>query len=216
MIENIKLIEMVQSYYYWNKLPHFQPADGTFFITFRLKGSIPSFKLKELSDLRESEKNPGGGNAKELDSELYFSLYDDILDSAKYGPVYLKDEAVASIVAGSIEHLQHNDYKLICYTIMPNHVHMIIDKIKRPLFDIMQSLKGYTGYKANRQLNRTGSFWQKEYHDRVIRSENEFYNKIDYTMNNPVKAKFVKNWKEWKFSYLNKHYDGGSTFSRTF
>jgi len=207
---------MVKSYYYWNKLPHFQPADGTFFITFRLKGSIPAFKLKELSDFIDSQNYPGQSHANEQSSELYFRLYDDILDSLKYGPVYLKDEAIASIVEGSIEYLQSKDYNLICYTIMPNHVHMIINKINRPLFRIMKSLKGYTGYEANRHLNRRGAFWQKEYHDRVIRNQNELYNKIDYTLNNPVKAKLVKNWKEWKFSYINKDYDGGSIFNRTF
>jgi len=207
---------MVKSYFYLNKLPHFQPADGTFFVTFRLKGSIPAFKLKKLSDLKKSRPDCGNKNENELNPELYFSLYDDILDSLKYGPVYLKDEAIAGIVTDSIEYLQNKDYKLICYTIMPNHVHMIIDRIKRPLFDIMKSLKGYTGYQANRYLNRTGAFWQKEYHDRVIRSENELYNKIEYTLYNPVKAKLVKNWKEWKFSYLNKNYDGGSIFNRTF
>jgi len=216
MIENIKFIEMVKSYHYWNKLPHFQPANGIFFVTIKLKGSIPAFKLKELSNLIESKNNHGKSNSNKLNAELYFSLYDDILDSSKYGPVYLKDEAIAGIVAGSIKYLQNNDYNLICYTIMPNHVHLIINKINRPLFTIMKSLKGYTGYEANRHLNRRGAFWQREYHDRVIRSQNELYNKIDYTLNNPVKAKLVKNWKEWKYTYLNKNYDGGSIFNRTF
>ena len=206
---------MVKSYHYWNRLPHFQPANGIFFITFRLKGSIPVFKLNELSNLKQSKFHPGNSNANELNAKLYFNLYDDILNSSKYGPVFLKDEVVARIVAGSIEYLHNNDYNLICYTIMPNHVHMIIDKIKKPLFKIMQSLKGYTGYQASRYLNRMGAFWQKEYFDRVIRCQDELYNKINYTLNNPVKAKLVKNWKDWKFSFLNKNYNGGSILNRT-
>ena len=68
MIENTKFITMVKSYYYWNKLPHFQPADGTFFITFRLKGSIPVFKLNEISDLKQQGNDPGKSNTNELNA----------------------------------------------------------------------------------------------------------------------------------------------------
>jgi REP element-mobilizing transposase RayT len=65
---------------------------------------------------------------------------------------------------------------------MPNHVHLIIYKLKKPLFKIMQVLKGYTSGEINKILNRKGKFWHTESYDNVIRSRNELANKIKYVV----------------------------------
>ncbi len=79
----------------------------------------------------------------------------------------------------------------------------------------MHSLKRYTGYRANRILNREGSFWQREYTDRLIRDEEDLAYHIHYTLQNPVKANLVKHWKEWPYLYLNKKYEVGPVSNRT-
>lgn len=53
---------------------------------------------------------------------------------------------------------------------------------------IMHSLKGYTARKANLALGRSGSFWQHESFDHVIRSPEEWERTVSYVLNNPVKA----------------------------
>lgn len=55
--------------------------------------------------------------------------------------------------------------------------------------------------KANLILNRTGAFWQNESYDHVIRDNEELRFTVYYILQNPVKAGFVKNWKEWTWSY---------------
>ena len=67
--------------------------------------------------------------------------------------------------------------------------------------DILRLIKGATARKANKILNRTGSFWQHESYDRVVRNEKELNRIIWYTINNPVKAGLVKNAEDWKWSY---------------
>ena len=42
-------------YYYKRNLPHYQPPGATFFITFRLYGSLPFVVIQQLEELKNSE-----------------------------------------------------------------------------------------------------------------------------------------------------------------
>ena len=89
--------------------------------------------------------------------------------------------------------------------IMPNHLHWILTpqrkrgmtKIDSRIIPILQRFKSYTAHSANRVLQRTGSFWAREYYDHRIRDSEEFDRLVGYTLENPVKAKLCKNWNEW-------------------
>lgn len=67
----------------------------------------------------------------------------------------------------------------------------------------MHSLKSYTANKCNKTLERNGSFWQREYFDRLIRDQNDLAQKVKYVLNNPVKAGLVERWNEYPFSYCH-------------
>jgi putative transposase len=69
------------------------------------------------------------------------------------------------------------------------------------LATIMQSLKGFTAWKANQLLGRLGAFWQHESFDHVIRDQEEWQRVVDYVLNNPVKAGLVADWQEWAGNY---------------
>lgn len=99
-----------------------------------------------------------------------------------------------------VSEIETKEYDLYAFCIMSNHVHLVFrdlhsnheDQMKEgafPVTKIMQGLKFYTGLMANRELNRTGSFWHEESYDRLIRNVKELNNAIQYTLNNPV-----KNW----------------------
>lgn len=65
----------------------------------------------------------------------------------------------------------------------------------------MQSLKGYTARKANCLLGRSGTFWQHESYDHVVRDPSEWRRIVNYVLNNPVKAGLVDTWEKWQWSY---------------
>ncbi len=77
----------------------------------------------------------------------------------------------------------------------------------RELKDIMHSLKSYTSHEANKILLSEGQFWLEDYFDRYIRSEKHFRKTVEYSENNPVKAKLCKNPSDWPFSsaWFKKH-----------
>ena len=199
---------------YRRKLPHIQPLNGDFFVTFRLKMQLPDNIAENLNRIYQENKNDHCKTGWDPYSD-YFKELDNYLDLAKSGPKYLLDKRIANMVMESLHFRDGKEYELICYTIMSNHVHMVVLNTSKYLFKIMHSLKRYTGYTANRILNREGSFWQREYTDRIIRNEEDLAHYIDYTLNNPVKANLIRNWKEWPYSYLNKKYEVSPIANRT-
>lgn len=201
------------AHYYHRKLPHFQPSEATFFVTFRLAGSVPVETLRRLrknydlvekgipaqSDLTERERRELIYGAQ----KRLFAATDEFLDTHPNEPYWLKEKKVAEIAAEAMHFRDGQQYELHAYTIMPNHVHMLMTLLlKAPvLHKVMQDLKKYSGLHCNRQIGREGQFWENESYDHVVRSEEEFFRILNYILLNPVKAKFVKEWHEWPFTF---------------
>ncbi|MGH7491515.1 MAG: transposase [bacterium] len=218
-----------ETIFYRRDLPHFHPKDAIFFITFRLAGSLPVAVLQRLRQERENglQQLRKKYSGEEFDREkyklekLHFVRMDEWLDRASTGPHWLKDERIARIVVERVHDLDGKKYVLIAYCIMPNHAHLSFDtsgynqasatnvagKTKDyPVGDTLRLLKGSTSRFCNLELNRTGAFWQRESYDHYVRDEEELHRIIGYIVNNPVKARLVKNWQDWKFTYLNKDF----------
>jgi hypothetical protein len=77
-------------------------------------------------------------------------------------------------------------------------------KLDSRLIEIVQGFKSFTAHQANKQLERIGSFWNREYYDHLIRSSEEFARLVIYIIENPVKAGLCKNWQEWPWTACNK------------
>ena len=202
--------------FYRRNLPHWHPPNAVFFITISLEGSLPKHILNRLKEERDFEINKlheQGLDDKVLKEvinqkqEFYFGKFDALLDNPQNDVKYLANPKIAKIVTDSLHYLDGKSYKLICYTIMSNHIHFIIYKVTEPLYKIMMNFKGFTGREANKILNNKGhKFWNREYYDRVIRDRREFTTKVKYVLFNPVKAKLVENWSDWKFSWIRKEF----------
>jgi REP element-mobilizing transposase RayT len=168
-----------------------------------LKDSLP---LKLIEELRNSlEMDPSELSIKE---KKLFKKYDELLDSGKYGENYLLNKKVASVIKEAIEKYENKLYQVICYCIMPNHVHIVFTILDngKTLSDIMKLIKGASAISINTLLDRKGNLWQAESFDRLVREEKELYNIIKYVLLNPVNANLVSDWKEWKYTYCHPDY----------
>ena len=130
------------------------------------------------------------------------------------------------MIRENLYHHHGHKYHLLAYSIMPNHVHVLLRAIGSetmenqvwlpadansvmpdeapdstgPLTVIMHSVKSYTANKANELLQRPGQFWQHESYDHWVRDEEELERIVTYIAWNPVKANLVKKPHEWVFS----------------
>ena len=192
--------------FYKRRLPHIQIEGATYFLTFRLANSMPIEALDRLAEeKRLISKLPE--NQKASAHFAWFTKYDDYLDMAFHGNLYLKNEHIADMVAESIQFRDGKAYDLIAYCIMPNHGHLICMPLKKSvetyfgLTEILHSLKRHTAREANKILQRTGTFWQDESYDHFIRDDAELEKIVNYVLYNPVKATLVKEQTDWKWSY---------------
>jgi len=201
--------------FYRRNLPHLQLPGATLFLTFRLVGSLPQHIIQALQQKAEQiDKTLEAISDAQIRSELahheqrrLFAKWDDALPQSTHGPTWLKEPAIAQLVADSMHYLDKKRYDLLAYCIMPNHNHVVFapllkdDGAHHSLSSIMQSLKGFTAYKANQLLNRKGAFWQDESYDHVVRDQAELERVIKYVLYNPVKAGLVQDWRDWPWTY---------------
>ncbi len=177
------------------KLPHWNCSNGIYHVCFRLADSIPREKLDQLKREKELIVNSSAYRKRTLTKEekerlwyLYTKKIEHFLD-AGYGNCYLRRPAIAEIVKVSLHYFEGQRYYLHAWSIMPNHVHVIVEPANGwKLAQIVRSWKSFTANIINRKLSRHGQLWQHEPYDHLIRNESEYLEQVEYVWNNPEKA----------------------------
>lgn len=186
---------------YQRNLPHWQPENGVFAITFRLWGTIP---MAVFLELKERSSGPELEAILKARFPAFYSFYRDGLST----PKWLADPKVADIVQEALHFRDGEMFRLIAYCIMPTHVHMVVDRVDGVLFRVMQSLKRHTAREANCRLQRTGRpFWHRESYDHVIRDYRDMCNQLRYLIDNPVKSGLVSEWSEFPYTYVRPGFE---------
>lgn len=151
------------------KLPHWLPdvRERAFLsITWRLAGSLPRAAHAGFS---------AGAVGQALSPGKAFLAFQCEADKAAFGPVWLRDPRIATIVAETLQYGEtgRNYYDLRAWVMVPNHVHLLLLP-KQLLPVITRWLKGSTARSANLMLGRTGeTFWQDESLNHIVRDEAE-------------------------------------------
>ncbi|MFZ3265519.1 MAG: transposase [Terriglobales bacterium] len=182
------------------RLPHWEHENATYFITFRLADSLPQSVLDRIASERKGVLDLARQQSRLLTSseKLHLKRIDTVrmlqyLDSG-YGACPLRTPALAAKVAETLIFFDEKRYRLHAWCIMPNHVHVVAQVFPAyQLPEILHSWKSFTAKAANRILGTTGSFWQKEYYDHLIRDEAQFHRALNYVIANPEKAS-LQNW----------------------
>ena len=204
------------SYQVWYKrvLPHWQPGEVPLFITWRLAGSLPATVLADIA--AEKERMARDPRAQDEHSDWainthkrLFARWDDELHKLS-GPHWLAQPEIAAIVRDTLHQCEDERlYRLYAYTVMSNHVHVLLQPLENvqtgspvALARITQILKGRTARFANQRLGLTGQrFWARESYDHWSRNENETRRIVAYILNNPVKAGLVTDPAAWPWSW---------------
>jgi putative transposase len=140
----------------------------------------------------------------------YIKAYDDLLDVARNPEIELSRAYNTKIVIQSLLFWEGKKLTNLAISIMPNHVHWVFELFEKdqegnPIYlqDILQSVKRFSANQLNKAENMQGSLWQKESFDTTIRDEKHLYYAVRYTLNNPVKAGLVSEWRNWKGTWAS-------------
>lgn len=134
----------------------------------------------------------------------YMKAFDDLLDAERLPSVNLSKPYNTKILVEALHFWEGKKLVNHAYSIMPNHIHWVFELLEKdedgkPVYlqDVLQSVKRHTASQINKAEVITGALWQKESFDTTIRDDKHLYYAIRYTLNNPVSAGLVKDWKDW-------------------
>jgi REP element-mobilizing transposase RayT len=187
---------------YHRHLPHWRQDGAAYFVTFRLADSIPQQHLRALKWWRKQweEANPEPRSEKQWEAlaKEITSRTEAWLDSG-YGECVFAHAALAREMSESLLKFQDQRYLTSCFVVMPNHVHLVIKPLGRfELEAILKDTKGYVARKVNATLHRSGTLWEQESYDRIIRDEEHLWQVIQYIGRNPAKAGLAREkWHRW-------------------
>jgi REP element-mobilizing transposase RayT len=188
------------------RLPHWEVEGAVYLVTFRLADSLPKRALQksdwERKDILATASKIGRdltGSERRRMQHLFGRRLEKTLDTGA-GECLLRKTAIAQIVVNALEKFDGSRYRLFAWSEMPNHVHVLFQTIENfSLTGILHSWKSFSAKAANQILGRRGEFWQREYHDHLIRNTTEFDRALKYVMENPSKAG-LKEW-PWVWSW---------------
>ena len=214
---------MEKKEFYRHYLPHYQQPGQAYFITWSLKDAVPAkalhsytLKLEMLKSHITMHKTEKSENfiIESIEDEYhairrkYIKAYDDLLDAERDPIINLSKPEYTEIIIGSLKFWEGKKLNNCAFTIMSNHVHWVFEVLEKdekgnPVYlqDIMQSVKRFSANRINKLENRQGHLWQKENFDTTIRDNKHMYNAVNYTLNNPVAAGLVTDWKLWPGSW---------------
>jgi REP element-mobilizing transposase RayT len=192
---------------YRRHLPHWRYEGATYFVTFRLKDSVPGPVVKamraEMAEWRRrisKERESNGGLLSTLTVEAWehfqkerFRRLERLMDSGQ-GACVLRDVALRGCVAQALRHFDGERCRMGAFVIMPNHVHAVCQPFPGfALEDLTASWKKFTAQEINDRLGRRGQMWQHESFDRIVRDPGHYRRIVRYVLRNPEKAGVFEN-----------------------
>jgi REP element-mobilizing transposase RayT len=181
---------------------------GSYFITFRLAGTLPANVLQQLKREREeilkhalAAKRPLTWQEQEELFRWHSARVDAYLD-ASHGDCFLRQPEIAKLVADALRFFVGERYELRAWVVMPNHVHVVVwPRPPETLSRVLHSWKSFTSKEANKLLARAGgTFWQSESYDHLVRDDGDHARCVAYTINNPVSARLCARPEGWQWS----------------
>lgn len=111
-------------------LPYPASFRGVYFVTLRLRDALPrSFGQNlGLQYYHKQLEFAGKPDAELLTHQVrkkLFSRFEEALDLEKYGPAYFREPSLAKLIGNTI--LDSSEYVVHAYSILPNHVHLLLE-----------------------------------------------------------------------------------------
>lgn len=138
----------------------------------------------------------------------------------------------ADLIIGSLDYCRKNKgMSIFGYCIMPSHIHLIFRAEEGNPSDLIRDFKGFTSRKLLREIKENSQesrdwllkmfetsktsisganknqLWQHHNNPLEIWSLSVFKQKLDYIHDNPIKAGFVDNSWDWRYSSAKNYAD---------
>ncbi|RDI05322.1 MULTISPECIES: REP-associated tyrosine transposase [Pseudomonas] len=80
----------------------------------------------------------------------------------------------------------------LAWVVMPDHVHWLAQLHSSNLAELMSRIKSRSSRAVNLARCQQGRLWQRGYHDRALRKEEDLKDAARYIISNPLRAGLVR------------------------
>ena len=105
-----------------------------------------------------------------------------------------RDIIAARLLVHELRRLhEHGVVISLAWVVMPDHLHWLIQLTERwSLSRVVKTLKARSAISINKYLCQQGSIWQRAYHDRAARRDEDIRQFARYIVANPLRAGLVR------------------------
>ncbi|CAN7485917.1 REP-associated tyrosine transposase [Pseudomonas sp. GL-B-26] len=105
---------------------------------------------------------------------------------------FFADWQLGRLVVRELRQAQEEGWgDFLTWVVMPDHMHCLVQLHERTLAELMCRIKSRSSLAVNQALGRRGRLWQKGYHDRAARREEDVKALARYVVANPIRAGLV-------------------------
>lgn len=104
------------------------------------------------------------------------------------------------LIQEALEYYNYEEYEVVCYCLMGNHVHILLKANCRPAGAFICRLNSKYAKYYNKKYNCVGHLFQGRYHSKLIKNELQLIETSRYIHLNPVTANIVKAPDQYKWS----------------
>lgn len=191
---------------YQRNLPHWRQDGCTYFVTFRLVDSIPAgvqreWEYEQAAWLKargiqyDGRRGSWRSQLRKLPQqeqflfEKHFNRQVQACLDRGLGECWLKEPECINAVREQLFKADGQSHHLGDFVIMPNHVHLLTTPISgHELEIIFKAIKGKSAIECNKAVERSGTVWQPESYDHIVRDLTQLVAYREYIAANPDKA----------------------------
>lgn len=101
------------------------------------------------------------------------------------------------------------NFKLYCYCLMENHIHLLIKETDESISKTMQRISASYVYWYNQKYDRIGHLFQGRYKSEIVETASYFKTVLRYIHQNPIKAGISTNVFDCKWTSMNEYTSTG-------
>ncbi|MFD3155957.1 transposase [Haloimpatiens sp. FM7330] len=105
----------------------------------------------------------------------------------------------------ALYYFRYEQYEIICYCLMDNHVHILIKTKDNPPGKFIGRVNGIYAKYFNKKYDYIGHLFQGRYHKEFIKNDAQMLEVSRYIHLNPVRANMVKKPERYKWSSYNMY-----------
>jgi putative transposase len=95
--------------------------------------------------------------------------------------------------------IERKGWRLLCYCLMPNHVHLMVETPEPNLGVGMQWLHSRYALAFNHRHSRTGHLFENRFRSPKVRTDGAFVRLVGYVVANPVAASLCTRASDWEW-----------------